>query len=117
MKEYGVLASWTFVYTILKPYPYKLLKPISFLKNPKELLVNFPSYNVSSLDMESWDIKKVEVCGLNELETAYVCYENLLMLKENDDVVAQFEKLSEKAKRRRLMNNSERYVNLLGSCS
>lgn len=90
MKEYGVLESWTRVFKIDKVVHFEVLRPIFFLKNRKQLLVNFPWCNVSSVDLENWKITKFKLRGLRELESAHICLENLLMLKDDEDKFSDF---------------------------
>ncbi|XP_021742279.1 F-box protein CPR30-like [Chenopodium quinoa] len=115
MKEYGVPASWTKLCMVAKQGNYNDLRPLSFSKSKKELFVILTKANVASLDLETLEIKNIQPPGLHRLWKAYVCSENLLMLKDAEYIRKGTQQLQNRSTKMRklLMRKTERIMRFL----
>ncbi|KMT04445.1 hypothetical protein BVRB_8g181180 [Beta vulgaris subsp. vulgaris] len=104
MKEYGVAASWTCLFSVDKRTIIEHLeRPIFYSLNRKELFVRICLLKVAAINLETLQIRDVKVAGFHKCVDAHVCVENLLMLKDVvvDVPVGEENQGQKKSKRRK----------------
>ncbi|KAK9742607.1 hypothetical protein RND81_03G185400 [Saponaria officinalis] len=87
MKEYGVVGSWTMMYSVEKAQCYNLERPISYSVDKKRLLVRKALCMLTYIDLETMESTDVMFTGWERGLDAHVYIENLLMLDYNEFVI------------------------------